>query len=227
MTPFRLRNVVTARGVSPESEKARTRMVALPKSSWAARCTVSVAAWLATSVPAMIPTPSATPRIVRALRSGLARSPRQASALRRIGSRASAPNHSRLEAKLREAPDKVTGLVVHSPAKVDLVQERSVPHHEDAVCIGGSPRVMRDQHDGLPEPIARVPEQVQDLSAGGVVEVAGRLVRQDDRRFGGQCPGQRDALLLPGGELVRAVVRLVAQANQVQQRVHVWPMSRQ
>ena len=38
------RRVVAARGVRPASEKARTRIVALPKSSCAARCTVSVAA---------------------------------------------------------------------------------------------------------------------------------------------------------------------------------------
>jgi hypothetical protein len=36
-TPASWRNVVTAFGDSPASEKARTRMVAFPNSSWAAR----------------------------------------------------------------------------------------------------------------------------------------------------------------------------------------------
>src|SRR5438105_10334713 len=108
-------------------------MVALPKSSCAARCTVSVAAWFATSVPAMIPTPSATPRMVRALRRGRASSPRQARALRRIGSRASALSDPHLEAELRQTPDKVARLVVRSPAEAHFVKQRSVAYHEDAV----------------------------------------------------------------------------------------------
>ena len=162
----------------------------MPKSSCAARCTVSVAAWFATSVPAMIPTPSATPRIVRALRRGRASSPRQARALRRIGSGASALNHPHLEAELRESPDQVAGLVVRSPAEAHFVQQRSVAHHEYAVRVRGRARVVGHQHDGLAESVARVPQQVQDLGASRVVEVAGRLVGKDDRRLRGQGPGQ-------------------------------------
>src|SRR5207248_8690922 len=140
-------------------------MVALPKSSCAALWTVSVAAWLATRVPVMIPTPSATPRIVSALSSGRARSPRQARALRRIGSPASASDHAHLEAELCQAPDQIACLVIGSPAEVDLVEQRSVPDDKDAVRIGRCARVMRDQHDGLPQPVARIPEEVEDLRA--------------------------------------------------------------
>ena len=48
------------------------------------------------------------------------------------------------------------------------------------------------------------------------VQVAGRLVGQQQRRRGDQRPGHRDPLLLAAGELVRLVAGPVGQADQVQ-----------
>ena len=49
-------------------------------------------------------------------------------------------------------------------------------------------------------------EQLEDLLAGLAVERAGRLVGQQDQRVVDQRPRDADALLLPAGELHRAVV---------------------
>ena len=49
------------------------------------------------------------------------------------------------------------------------------------------------------------------------VEVAGRLVGEQQRRAVDQRPGDRDALLLAAGELRRVVVQPVAQADALEQ----------
>ena len=56
-------------------------------------------------------------------------------------------------------------------------------------------------------------KQAQDLLGGGAVEVAGRLVADQQGRVGDQRAGDRDALLLAAGELVRLVLGPVGQAD--------------
>ena len=56
-------------------------------------------------------------------------------------------------------------------------------------------------------------EDPVDLVAGLGVELAGRLVGQDQERVLHQGPGDGHALLLAAGELVGAVVEAVAQAD--------------
>ena len=49
--------------------------------------------------------------------------------------------------------------------------------------------------------------------AGAEVEVAGRLVAEDERRVLRQRASDRDALLLAAGELVREVLHALAEAR--------------
>ena len=86
----------------------------MPRISCAARSTASLAAWLASSVPATRATPSATPMIVSAERSRRAVRPRQA----RV-----AEAHA-LEAQRGEAGDQRARLVVGAAAERDLVADR-------------------------------------------------------------------------------------------------------
>ena len=60
---------------------------------------------------------------------------------------------------------------------------------------------------------------VEDLGAGARVEVAGGLVGEDDLGPAGEGPGDGDALLLAAGELARAVVEAVGEADGVDDRV--------
>ena len=60
-------------------------------------------------------------------------------------------------------------------------------------------------------------QQVDHLLAGLAVEIAGRLVGQDDLRAGAQGPGDGDALLLAAGELRREMIGAVRQPDLVQQ----------
>ena len=59
--------------------------------------------------------------------------------------------------------------------------------------------------------------QRQDVGAGLRVEVAGRLVGQQDRRIHGQRARDRDALALAARELVGKMIQARAQLHQVEQ----------
>ena len=56
-------------------------------------------------------------------------------------------------------------------------------------------------------------QAVDDDAAGGAVEVAGRLVGQDDAHAGGEGAGDGDALLLAAGKLARIVPQPMAEAD--------------
>ena len=43
-------------------------------------------------------------------------------------------------------------------------------------------------------------QKLDDLRSGGLVEIAGRLVGDDDRRIGRERARERDALLLAAGQ---------------------------
>src|SRR5690606_41659207 len=61
-------------------------------------------------------------------------------------------------------------------------------------------------------------EQVFDAVARVVVEVARRLVGEEDGRAADERAGDGDALLLAAGELRRVVVEAVAEADAVEER---------
>ena len=110
--------------------------------------------------------------------------------------------HRSLQAESGEAPDERLRLVVAAATEGDLVADLAIADDEDAVGVRGCPRVVRHEHDRLAEPIGRVPQQVEDLGASREVEVAGRLIGQEDGRPRGQRARQRHALLLARRELV-------------------------
>ena len=63
------------------------------------------------------------------------------------------------------------------------------------IGAGRQGRLVCYQHDSAA--FFRQPlEQIKNLSAGGLVEITGRLVRQDQRRLGKQGARDRDALHL-------------------------------
>ena len=66
--------------------------------------------------------------------------------------------------------------------------------------------VVGDEDDRAARPV-ELAEQLEDLAARGLVEVAGRLVGEDERGVGDEGAGDGDALLLAAGELGRLVGR--------------------
>ena len=65
-----------------------------------------------------------------------------------------------------------------------------------------------------------VVQQLEDLVARLAIEVAGRLVAQQQRRVGDDGAGDADALFLAARELARVVIGPVAEPDDVQRHLH-------
>jgi len=77
--------------------------------------------------------------------------------------------------------------------------------------------VVGDEDQRRPPHRVDVAHQIHDVPAVGAVEIAGRLVGQQDRRIVGQRPRQRHALLLSARQLRRVVMRAAGQADLLEQ----------
>src|SRR3954447_612442 len=95
-----------------------------------------------------------------------------------------------------------------------LVDDLPVGEEDDAVGVTRPRRVVGDHHDRLAELADRLAHELEDLRAGAAVEVAGRLVGEDDRRLGREGAGDCDALLLPAAQLARAMGEAGAPAER-------------
>ena len=81
-------------------------------------------------------------------------------------------------------------------------------------------RVVRGDDHGRPREVDAV-QQLHDPDRGLGIEVAGRLVGQQQRRVVDERARDRHALLLAAGELVGEVVQLGRQAGQAQDVRHL------
>ena len=189
LTPGVVATIWLVAGLSPTSWNAVTRRSVRPRTV----LTVWLIDWsmpvLVASVAKSTPTPRAMPATVRRLR-------------------------SLLETKLRQASDERRGIVVLPSAQRNLFKDSAVLHDADAIGVGGSLRIVGDEHDRLVAIRARPPERVEDPGARRVVEVAGRLVGEQDRRPGHERSGDGDALLLARGQLIGPVTLLAAQVDE-------------
>ena len=104
--------------------------------------------------------------------------------------------------------------MVVAPAQDDLVADPAVADHENPIGVRGGLRVVGHEDDRLVALDARPPERLEDLGAGRVVEVAGRLVGEEERRARHERAGDRDPLLLAGRQLVGLVVLLPGQVDE-------------
>src|ERR687883_1530576 len=128
-------------------------------------------------------TPSATASAVRINRSLRANSPRRATL------------RMELADGLHEVED-----VLGAVRLLGVVDDLAVGEDEQPVGVGGGGRVVRDHDDRLAELVDGAAQQVEDLAGGLGVEVAGRLVGEDDGGLARQRTGDGDALLLAARE---------------------------
>src|SRR5215510_2544496 len=73
---------------------------------------------------------------------------------------------------------------------------------------------MCNKHQGGLALGVTLEHQLNDLGAGRLVEIAGWLVRDEDRRIRHERTRERDALLLATGQLRRIVVAALGEANR-------------
>ena len=84
-------------------------------------------------------------------------------------------------------------------------------HH--AVAASGECGVVGDENQRRAALLVTGKQQIDDLGAGRLVQIAGRLVGNEDRRPWSKCAGERHALLLTSGKLRRIVMWPLAQTD--------------
>src|SRR5215510_6059204 len=77
--------------------------------------------------------------------------------------------------------------------------------------------VMGDEDQSPASFAARSREKRADLTCVLIVEVADRLVGEDERGIVDECPGNRDALLLAATQFRRPVPGAIAKTDRVEQ----------
>ena len=90
----------------------------------------------------------------------------------------------------------------------------AVADHDHARRVLGDVGLVGDQDDRDAALAVEPLQDLHDLDAGAAVEVAGGLVGEEQLGVVDQRAGDRDALLLAARELVRRVVRAVAEADR-------------
>src|SRR5579862_2227814 len=91
----------------------------------------------------------------------------------------------------------------------------AVADRDDPACPPRQLTIVRDVQHRLTLVIQTL-EQLEHLAGRDRVEVAGRLVTDDQLRITGQRAGDRDTLLLTTRELRRQMIGLIAQADELQ-----------
>ena len=94
-----------------------------------------------------------------------------------------------------------------------LVGDATIGEEDHAVRVAGRDRVVGHHDDRLAELAHGMAHEREDLRTGGAVEVAGRLVGEDDLRPAGQRTGDGDALLLAARQFAGPVLQAVRQPD--------------
>ena len=94
------------------------------------------------------------------------------------------------------------------PGENALVEMQRAPR-----AVGGV-RIVRDHHDRLAVIAVERLQQVEDLVAGLAIEIAGRLVAEQQRRVGDDRARDADALFLAAGQLARVVLARARRARR-------------
>ena len=106
-----------------------------------------------------------------------------------------------------------------APARHRLVgDDAAVTEADEPRAVLGDVHLVRDEEHRDAALLVQALEDAHDLDARARVEVAGRLVGEQNRRLVDERARDRDALLLTAGELVRHVVIARAQAHRVEHR---------
>ena len=93
----------------------------------------------------------------------------------------------------------------------------SVLHRENAVHRADHFAIMRHEDEALASFTTGARQQRGDIACIIVVEIAGRLVSENDRRFVGEGSGDCDTLLLTPTQLRRPVAASIAEADRIEE----------
>lgn len=98
------------------------------------------------------------------------------------------------------------------------LDDPAAPHEGRGVADGlDDVHLVGDEQDGQAELLVEVAQQLEDGAGGLGVECGGRLVGQQHLGVAGEGAGDAHALLLAAGELSGVGLRLVGEADQVEE----------
>ena len=72
---------------------------------------------------------------------------------------------------------------------------------------------MRDHNKGHVDRMDQVKQQIHHLTSGPVIEIAGQFIRQQDRGFNRQGPGNGDPLTLATTQATRKMISPLLQTD--------------
>ena len=101
----------------------------------------------------------------------------------------------------------------------DLGDPTEVHDRDDVGDVAHDREVVRDEEETELELASELHEEIRDLRLRGRVERGQRLVEDDHRRASRERAGDRDALPLPTGELVRVAARRACRQADLLQEV--------
>ena len=132
-------------------------------------------------------------------------------------SRTSPVEHVRLPQELRQL--HVAGPAVQRRRRVQL-RDDTVPQHRHLVGHGQCLVLIVGHQDGRRAGLAQHGVHIgSDRRTHGRVERGEGLVEEDDLGPDGECPGERDPLLLPARELVGVAPAVPGQPHQLEELV--------
>ena len=99
-----------------------------------------------------------------------------------------------------------------------FLDDAAVLHVDDTVGVDEVLGVVRHQDDGLLVDLVQFLQDLEHVLGALGIEVADRLVRENDVGIVDERTGDGDALLLSAGELVGELVRLLDDAEPSQER---------
>src|SRR5690606_5657993 len=120
---------------------------------------------------------------------------------------------SMLRLMARQASLAVSRNMVRLPHLQLVIGEVAIDEAQEALAIGCDVLLMRDHDDG-DRPFAVQPrDEVHDLPAGLRIQIAGRLIGEEDGGIGDDGAGDGHPLLLAAGKLLRGVALPAGKAD--------------
>src|SRR5436190_20171137 len=98
----------------------------------------------------------------------------------------------------RQREITASGVLLHRSSPIDKLALLQSQH---AIGPAGGARVVRDEDDRFVEAGTQFFEQIENFLGAFGIEIAGRLVSDDQLGIGDDGPGDANALLLAAGEL--------------------------
>src|SRR5262249_40390818 len=107
------------------------------------------------------------------------------------------------------------------PGRIAVVDDHSVAHFDESICIRNQFRIVSDKNNRLLKPAIQFPEHVQNDLRILCIQTACGLVSEHNRRLVSYSAGYRHALLFTAGKFRRPAAHFVLDHQELQNLIQV------